>query len=178
MLSGLSRSVVKVTMPGVPDLYQGTEAWDLSLVDPDNRRPVDYGQRARSLESAEPLPALLGSWTDGRIKQHLLARLLADRAATPDLYAQGDYDPVAVTGARAANVLAFARRCGDQRLVVVAPRLFASFVAEEQAPLGATWEGTRIALPEGSWRDLLTDRMVKAPGGECDLGNLLSNLPV
>ena len=100
MLTGLARTVLKCTVPGVPDVYQGTEFWDLSLVDPDNRRPVDYGARAAALDEPLDWGALLEGWRDGRIKQAVLAGLLADRAAAPDVYAKADYRPLAPEGAQ------------------------------------------------------------------------------
>ena len=104
--NGLAQLTLRLTVPGVPDTYQGTELPDLSLVDPDNRRPVDYALRERTLEEgSEP-------------KQALLAELLTLRREHPDLFAQGDYRPLEVTGAHAAHVLAFTRTHGDQRLFV------------------------------------------------------------
>ena len=103
MVTGLARTVLKCTLPGVPDIYQGTEIWDLSLVDPDNRRPVDYAARAAALEDGADPAALLRSWRDGRIKQQVLARLLADRAAAPRLYAEGGYEPLAAQASAAAT---------------------------------------------------------------------------
>ena len=102
---------------------------------PDNRRPVDYERRNTELSSSEPIGELFGRWTDGRIKQRLIRHLLADRSASPELYAFGDYQPLTVTGPRSAHVLAFMRSFSDERLVVVVPRLFAALVPDEHAPL-------------------------------------------
>ena len=118
MVTGLARTVLKCTLPGIPDIYQGTELWDLSLVDPDNRRPVDYASRAAALEDGGDPAALLRSWPDGRIKQQVIARLLADRAAAPQLYAEGGYEPLAAQGERSRNVDRFpalTRRRGPDR---------------------------------------------------------------
>ena len=123
MVTGLARTVLKCTLPGIPDIYQGTELWDLSLVDPDNRRPVDYASRAAALEDGADLPALLRSWPDGRIKQQVIARLLADRAAAPQLYAEGGYEPLAAQGERSRNVIAFRRSRVGEDLIVAVPRL-------------------------------------------------------
>jgi (1->4)-alpha-D-glucan 1-alpha-D-glucosylmutase len=178
MLSSLSRTVLKGTVPGVPDFYQGTETWDLSLVDPDNRRPVDYERRNTELSSSEPIGELFGQWTDGRIKQRLIRHLLADRAASPELYAFGDYQPLTVTGPRSAHVLAFMRSFSDERLVVVVPRLFSALVPDEHAPLAHVWEGTRIEILAGEWRNTLTDASVTLGAGGCAAADLFDVLPV
>ena len=103
LLNGLGRSILKATLPGVPDLYQGTELWDFSLVDPDNRRPVDYAARAHILADGRPIESLFVQWQDGAIKQRVLARLLADRAARPAFYAEAGYAPLDAAGARACT---------------------------------------------------------------------------
>ncbi len=136
-VASLSRTILKCTVPGIPDIYQGTEFWDFSLVDPDNRRPVDYEARITALSRPQPLDELLAHWQDGRIKQGLLARLLADRAAAPDLYAGDDYEPLEASGAGAGHVIAFSRTGGNERLVVVVPRLVAGMSGEEPFPLGS-----------------------------------------
>jgi (1->4)-alpha-D-glucan 1-alpha-D-glucosylmutase len=178
MLTGLARTALKSTLPGVPDIYQGTEFWDLSLVDPDNRRPVDYEARMRALEAGEPLPRLLQCWPDGRVKQALLARLLADRAATPSLYADGSYQPLSATGERAGHVLAFTRSCGTETLVVAMPRLVGSFLDGEAMPLGDLWDDTALPLGPGRWRNILTDRAVEAAEGGCACRELFGDFPI
>ncbi len=178
MLSSLSRTVLKGTVPGVPDFYQGTESWDFSLVDPDNRRPVDYDRRTSELSSSEPIAALFSRWTDGRIKQRLIRCLLADRSASPELYAFGDYQPLNVTGPKAGHVLAFMRSFSEERLVVVAPRLFAALVSDERAPLAGAWERTRIEIPAGEWRNTLTDVSVTLGTEGCVAAELFDVLPV
>src|SRR5207248_5193295 len=134
MHNSLSQVVLKIASPGVPDFYQGTEMWDLSLVDPDNRRPVDFGLRSRvleqirasSLSSAELARELYGSWQDGRIKLFLTHGALEARKAHPDVFAGGGYEPLTPEGSRAANLCAFARtgRHGEVAIVVV-PRMVA-----------------------------------------------------
>ena len=141
MVTGLARTVLKCTLPGIPDIYQGTELWDLSLVDPDNRRPVDYASRAAALEDGGDPAALLRSWPDGRIKQQVIARLLADRAAAPQLYAEGGYEPLAAQGERSRNVVAFRRSRAGEDLIVAVPRLIAGAPAKacpSEANSGAT----------------------------------------
>jgi (1->4)-alpha-D-glucan 1-alpha-D-glucosylmutase len=121
-VNGLVQCLLRLTVPGVPDLYQGTEFWDFSLVDPDNRRPVDFSTRAAALGDAD-LPALAAEWRNGRIKQALIAELLALRRRVPGLFAEGSYEPVPVEGRAAQSMIAFVRRHGEHWLLVAAPRL-------------------------------------------------------
>ncbi|MFW5832557.1 MAG: malto-oligosyltrehalose synthase [Pseudomonadota bacterium] len=146
-VNGLAQTVLKLTVPGVPDIYQGTEGWDFSLVDPDNRRPVDYAARALSLTALTNGldPALLAhGWHDGRIKQALVQRLLAARAADPELFRAGAYRPLEASGEAADAVLAFARVLDDRALIVAVPRLAASHLAPDG--LGLLWGETRLPL--------------------------------
>ncbi|MEE1613574.1 malto-oligosyltrehalose synthase [Microvirga sp. CF3016] len=157
MLNGLSRTVLKLTLPGVPDIYQGTEFWDFSLVDPDNRRPVDYEARVEGLDRDGSLTGLMRSWPDGRIKQRILSLLLHDRAASPWLYADGDYQPLALKGRQASHLLAFVRQHGESALVVIVPRLWNDLMSKESLlPDPSVWSDSAAALPHGSWRNVLT----------------------
>ena len=126
-LIGLTQLALKATMPGIPDFYQGTELWDFSLVDPDNRRPVDFAARASMLErggDATDWAALAGAWPDGRVKFALMRRLLALRHELPEVLANGSYRPVDVVGPHRNEVLAYARVSGRDAVIVVAGRLF------------------------------------------------------
>lgn len=178
MIGGLVRTVLKATLPGIPDTYQGTEFWDFSFVDPDNRRPVDYEARSRALDDEVPMAALLASWADGRVKQAVLARLLADRARRPGFYADADYEPLAATGAQAGRVLAYTRTEGpddEDHLLVAVPRLVAGLVREEPWS-GAAFAGTVLPLASpGRWRDLVTG--IEYEGGSLDLGELFATMP-
>ncbi|GAC1548229.1 MAG: hypothetical protein NVS2B5_01990 [Beijerinckiaceae bacterium] len=177
MLNGLTRTILKCTLPGVPDFYQGTEFWDFSLVDPDNRRPVDYRARETALGETSGITELLRSWQDGRIKQRVIELLLADRAAAPELYAEGIFEPVAIRGAEAARLIAFLRRRHDDALLVLVPRLLHRQLGEQELPLGeAGWRDTRLAVPGGRWRNLLTGSAVTVDG-EVAASELLSDLP-
>jgi (1->4)-alpha-D-glucan 1-alpha-D-glucosylmutase len=178
MLTGLARTVLKATLPGVPDVYQGTEFWDLSLVDPDNRRPVDYRAREAALTEDIAVERLLESWPDGRVKQRILGRLLADRAASPALYAEGDYQPVEVRGEQAVNVLAFARKAGEDELVVAVPRLVGALTGGESLPLGEVWGETRLPLPSGRWRDVLGGGEIEVQDDGTPVRELFARLPV
>ena len=176
MVTGLARTALKCTLPGLPDTYQGTEFWDFSFVDPDNRRPVDYGARARALEADGDVAEMLAQWPDGRIKQALLARLLADRAAHPGFYADADYHPLSAEGPGAEGVLAFLRsEAGrDGALLVAVPRRGGPVQGLAQ---GLT--GTALPVPEGSrWRDLVTGEELGAEGGRLSLDRLFRRLPL
>ena len=131
------------------DTYQGCELWDLSLVDPDNRRPVDFELRRAYLEQAADPAALLASWRDGRIKQHVIARALALRRRHPELFETGHYEPLEVAGASADRVVAFARRTEQAMVVVVVPRLIAGLLQDRELPCPAAgaWGDTRLELP-------------------------------
>jgi (1->4)-alpha-D-glucan 1-alpha-D-glucosylmutase len=177
-VNSLTQTVLKLTAPGVPDFYQGSELWDFSLVDPDNRRPVDYGLRRQQLASVsgEVSPAaLLESWRDGRLKMYLIRTLLQFRQQNPEVFAQGSYTPVTVAGPLADCVVAFERDWAGMTLLLVAPR-FSSRVGFP--PLGARWGDTAIhpALSR-DWADLLTGN--KFPGGTpLHVGGILSEFPV
>lgn len=121
-LNGLAQCLLRLTVPGVPDLYQGAELWDLSLVDPDNRRPVDWRRRVAG-PPGEPLQALAARWRDGGIKQALIARVLDLRRRLSPLFEDGDYRPVRVEGPLADAMIAFVRRRSQSWALVVAPRL-------------------------------------------------------
>jgi (1->4)-alpha-D-glucan 1-alpha-D-glucosylmutase len=155
LLNSLSQTLCKLTAPGVPDIYQGNELWDFSLVDPDNRRPIDYQQRHRLLAELErhragpPLEELTAHLEDGRGKLFLTWKVLQLRREQPWLFSHGDYRGLRVHGARAHHVCSFARRCARQSLLVIAPRLFRRLLDDPaRLPLGgAVWENTLIELP-------------------------------
>jgi (1->4)-alpha-D-glucan 1-alpha-D-glucosylmutase len=166
----------------VPDIYQGCELWDLSLVDPDNRRPVDYELRRAYLEQGADPAMLLANWRDGRIKQHVVARTLALRRRHPDLFETGSYEPLEVTGALADRVIAFARRAEQVAMIAVAPRLAAALLEEGETPCPtrAAWGDTRLKLPadfSGDLHDEQTGRLVPA-SGSIAIAEALAELPV
>jgi (1->4)-alpha-D-glucan 1-alpha-D-glucosylmutase len=160
LLTSLAQTVVKLTAPGVADTYQGTELWDFSLVDPDNRRPVDYERRRRLLQELHERLAsagedrrglareLLDTMPDGRVKLYVTTQALHCRKERPGLFATGEYRPAEAAGARAENVFGIVRRQGDAWAVVAVPRLLTGLVpGEGQLPLGPVWEDTRLLLP-------------------------------
>lgn len=163
-LNGLVATTLRLTVPGVPDLYQGTELWDQSLVDPDNRRAVDYRLRAQRLDQNDDAAALMHGYRSGAIKQLLIHRLLQLRKTWPDLSARGTYAPVAVTGSRRKHVLAFTRQHGSRRLLVLVPRLCAGHMDKSGLPLPdpAFWDNTRVQATDHdaacTFIDLFTSR--------------------
>jgi (1->4)-alpha-D-glucan 1-alpha-D-glucosylmutase len=177
-LNGLVRTALKLTIPGVPDTYQGTEFWDFSLVDPDNRRPVDYKALEKALAAGGDPQAMISDWRSGRVKQFVTARLLGDRSAEPLVYAQGDYEPLAASGEKADHLLAFTRTYGDQNIFVAVPRLVATLAGESALPPAAdAWGDTQIRLPEGTWRDLFTGAELTGPA-DAGAGELFAGFPV
>jgi (1->4)-alpha-D-glucan 1-alpha-D-glucosylmutase len=183
-VNGLARTLLKLTAPGVPDIYQGCEFWDLSLVDPDNRRPVDFELRRTYLEQAADPGELLANWRDGRIKQHVIASTLALRRRYPDLFETGSYEPIEAGGALADRVIAFARRSEQAMIIVVVPRLVAALLQdrEQPCPTPSAWSDTRLELPPAfAGRELLnhlTERPVPASSGSLAVGDVLAHLPV
>jgi (1->4)-alpha-D-glucan 1-alpha-D-glucosylmutase len=176
--NGLAQTVLRLTTPGVPDLYQGTDYWDFSLVDPDNRRPVDFLQRAASLDRAATPVDALAHWRDGTVKQAIIARLLWARREHPDLFARGGYRPLEIEGPAAGHVLAFLREYRGQRLVVIVARHTAPWLAGMSAPAIPVehWAGTTVALPPGRWTGLLAEG--ERQGGVVDAAALFGELPV
>lgn len=184
--ASLAQLALKLTLPGIPDIYQGTELWDLALVDPDNRRPVDFERRRRILGELPSLTAAraLDRWREGTPKLWLLHRLLALRRAVPELFRDGDYQPLQVSGPATGHLLAFARRSAAAAAIVVVPRLPLRILGEPGAPAlaPAAIAGTRLALPDGTpaaaLRDWLREEPVPAAGGELDPSNALLGFPV
>jgi (1->4)-alpha-D-glucan 1-alpha-D-glucosylmutase len=178
VLNGLSRTVIKMTLPGVPDIYQGTEFWDFSLVDPDNRRPVDYAARAKALEPRESFKTLMRKWADGRIKQRIISALLHDRAQTPILYAEGDYQPLDIQGACAEHLLGYVRTHRNEALAVVSPRLWARLSGINDLSLdAANWSDTSIDLPQGRWVNVLTGEEITVSKGRTRVSDLMMETP-
>jgi (1->4)-alpha-D-glucan 1-alpha-D-glucosylmutase len=167
-VNSLAQTLVKLTAPGIPDIFQGSELWDLSLVDPDNRRAVDFGFRRDLLYALKGLSAE-EVWLrrmDGLPKLWLIWRTLSFRAQRPELFGEnGSYDPLEATGERAENLLAFAR--GGEAITIV-PRLVLG--------LKGGWADTSVAMPFGVWQNELTSEVVR--GGSIRLGEVLNRFPV
>ncbi len=181
--NALAMTVLRCTVPGVPDTYQGTELWDPSLVDPDNRRPVDFDARRRWL-AALPLPAadLLAGWRDGGVKLAVLRQLLHLRRDRPAVFASGTYEPLAAAGPAAAHVVAFARRRARRPVLVVVPRLPFTVAGPRRFPLGpAVWGTTSVGLGPAAptrWTDVLSGVEVTARRGRLAVADVLGTLPV
>jgi (1->4)-alpha-D-glucan 1-alpha-D-glucosylmutase len=183
-LNGLSLALVKYASPGVPDLYQGSELVELTLVDPDNRRPVDFARRERLLAEfealADPAP-LAAAARDGRAKSWVIWRLLQLRKRLPDLFRDGGYAPLEATGARAGHVVAFARTHASGTLIAVAGRLYLKMLGEAGAlPVGEAWADTAIALPPGvaAMENVLTGERLDTGGGALPLARACGRFPV
>jgi (1->4)-alpha-D-glucan 1-alpha-D-glucosylmutase len=180
--SSLSQVLLKLTAPGVPDVYQGDELWCVSLVDPDNRRPVDFARlraglaelKRRAEEDGADLRGLvaelLATSADGRIKMYVTWRALDFRRRHGDLFATGAYRPLEASGERAEHVCAFARSAGEEVALVVAPRLLAGLSGRAERPPtgGPTWGGTWLGGPPewagGRFRNWLTGEVLRATG--------------
>jgi (1->4)-alpha-D-glucan 1-alpha-D-glucosylmutase len=182
--NSLVQTVIKLTAPGVPDIYQGAELWDLSLVDPDNRRPVDFVHRQQMLDEVDAglkldrraaMRAYFANWQDARIKLATMTTLLAYRRQSQELFAAGDYQVLEARGTQAECVCAFARQHGDQVLLSMTAR----FPSRLQSRGFAA--DSKVALPEKlqrhAWRDLLSGRELSAPDGCLSTPGVFSDLP-
>jgi (1->4)-alpha-D-glucan 1-alpha-D-glucosylmutase len=178
MISSLAQVVLKCTAPGVPDIYQGCELWDHSLVDPDNRRPVDYPLRAAMLAEAATDPAAArASWLDGRVKLFVTSKLLHLRAERRPTFLDGPYTPLDVAGPLNDRVVAFARGA----VVVIVPRLVHELIRKADVGPRVAFGDETIALPPGSgrrFRDIFTDATLDASDGRLSVGAALGAFPV
>jgi (1->4)-alpha-D-glucan 1-alpha-D-glucosylmutase len=178
--NSLVQTVLKLTVPGVPDMFQGSELWDLSLVDPDNRRPIDYQLRMQSLDNLEaasyPVQDLMVNWQDGKIKLFVIWRILQVRAEDPALFECGEYEPLLTEGPKADQLCGFARLYENRALLVLTAR----FPARRE--LDSSWSGTRTATPEriGSktFRNIFTGMKFSSTDLEGDLDLVFDGLAV
>jgi (1->4)-alpha-D-glucan 1-alpha-D-glucosylmutase len=190
ILNSLTQTLIKLTAPGVPDLYQGSELWNLSLVDPDNRRPVDFEQRAAYLgqlrakvdtDLSGTLEGLRASKHDGRLKLFLIYRVLSLRGKRPDVFRDGGYLPLEATGTRGRHIIAFARMHGNSYAIAIAPRFLTGVVGEGGWPFGkAVWKNTQLRLPDGfpgTWTDAVTGTVLETDGSIL-IGDVLRDFPV
>ncbi|MFC2021212.1 malto-oligosyltrehalose synthase [Chloroflexota bacterium] len=192
MPNSLAQTLLKITLPGVPDFYRGTELWDFSLVDPDNRRPVDFKQRTvlleeiirlESLGTPELLRQILTSQRDGRIKLFLIWRALNMRLGHPELFQRGEYIPVDITGGMSENICAFIRQWGDRYALTVAPRFFTRITAPgKMVPDKSKLADVALVLPDDmprDWQDVFTGRRLKVPPSlRLGLNTVLDSFPV
>jgi (1->4)-alpha-D-glucan 1-alpha-D-glucosylmutase len=191
VFNSLAQTLIKITAPGVPDFYQGTELWDLTLVDPDNRRPVDFEKRSAMLSNIEEgakkdLPGLitklLAAKEDGRVKLFLIHQALAARRERADIFQTGPYIPLATGGRWREHVVAFARKGEKAWAITVVPRLLTALIPEGTVPLGqGVWANTAINLPDDApkiWRDSITNQRVATRKKTILLGEALRHFPV
>ena len=191
MINGLSQALVKIAAPGVADFYQGSELWDLRLVDPDNRGPIDFSKRMALLDeiqnaanSKEHLRDLLLNWTDSRIKLYLICKALTFRRDHARLFQQGEILPLQTAGCHADNVVAFLRKTGESSVLVAVPR-WLSKVRSQPEPFTFDWCDTRVLLPSETsqhWKSILAPEELRAsPRGEqvcLTMQDLFRNFPV
>ncbi|AVU77018.1 malto-oligosyltrehalose synthase [Pseudomonas rhizophila] len=182
-LNSLAQTLLRMTVPGVPDLYQGNEFWDFSLVDPDNRRPVDFLARREAMQAPGTPAQLVSTWRDGRVKQALIARTLAVRTEHLQLFQQGRYQPLQVVGAQAKRVLAFMREHEQQRAIIVVPIHAARLLENGAVPLVAAsdWGDTRVSLPFARGDEKLKGLFSSAavtPQRELMVSDALGDFPV
>ncbi|HEY6905258.1 MAG TPA: hypothetical protein VI216_13190, partial [Candidatus Acidoferrales bacterium] len=181
--------------PGVPDFYQGSELWDFRLVDPDNRGPVDFGERSRLLESVvrqsdADLPSaardFVEHWPDGRIKLHVIRNSLAFRLKNDELFSEGDFIPLEARGKRAEHVIAYMRRRSHLCALTVVPRWLAGSQGDSgQTDLRGFWQDTTLVFPREashSWRNIFTDLAISGqPSDDSQIllvADLLAQFPV
>jgi (1->4)-alpha-D-glucan 1-alpha-D-glucosylmutase len=190
IFNSLSQVLLKYTAPGVPDTYQGTELWDLSMVDPDNRRPVDYEQRisflkhikeTAQIDTLKLIHELSSTKEDGRIKLFLTYQVLQARKQNTEVFQKGDYHALNVAGKFKEHIVAFARRFGDTMAIAVVPRFLTTLLEPGEYPLGErVWADTQLQLPQGSpstWQNAITDQTIYG-SGEIAIAQILQHFPV
>jgi (1->4)-alpha-D-glucan 1-alpha-D-glucosylmutase len=196
MFNSLSQTLLKITLPGVPDFYQGTEIWDFSLVDPDNRRLVDFTQRRRLLAEMREIERgdllsfierMMQQHEDGRIKMYLMQRALNFRRAQDELFVAGDYQPLQVTGSRKSHAIAFSRTMGNKSVLVATGRFFSRLGPPDRLPIGRdAWNDTAIVMEKKlkfcRYRNVFTGEVLKVTEDNNNIGLPLacvfSRLPV
>lgn len=197
MYNSLSQTLLKITSPGIPDFYQGTEIWDFSLADPDNRRTVDYDLRIRMLEELKKRESDIGplklineltvNKDNGKIKMYLIYKSLNFRKNNRELFERGEYLPLEIMGERANNVCAFARRVGEKRTITVVPRFLTRLVSSTGIfPFDVEWNDSFIVVPFAEtgarYRNIFTDEITVAKNYKdaiaLKLSEIFSNSPV
>jgi len=190
LFNSLSQTLLKITSPGLPDIYQGTELWDLSFVDPDNRRPVDFEQRQAFLKEIKAksetdilsfISEMMAAPEDGKIKMFLIYQALKARRENVELFQRGDYQKLAVLGSLKDKIVAFSRKCGDRTAIIIAPRLLTDLIKEGEYPLGEqVWQETRISVASGSsfvWKNAMTNQEIESED-TLWMRDILSDFPV
>jgi (1->4)-alpha-D-glucan 1-alpha-D-glucosylmutase len=178
-INALSQVLFKIACPGIPDFYQGNELWDFSLVDPDNRRQVNFEKRIKSLDELIWLEArgkkqlvqkMLESWKDGTVKLYITYKALKARQVARDVFQDGRYVPLRITGAKQEYVIAFLRNKNDSWVLVAVPRLTTKLVDAGTFPIGEqVWKDGKLILPENRpdrWTDIFTGHELQILDGE------------
>jgi len=190
IFNSLSQTLIKITSPGVPDFYQGREMWDLFLVDPDNRRLVNFEKRKKALSKIidssnsnfkSSLSYYYKNITDGKIKLFLIYKALKVRKAFMELFNEGDYLPLDVSGDYNKNIIAFAREFNGNYCISIVPRFLTKLIKENEFPFGTKiWKDTFLTLPfnEGNLIDAFTEEHVNPDENKIPIGRILKNFPV
>jgi malto-oligosyltrehalose synthase/4-alpha-glucanotransferase len=180
IINSLTQVLLKLTCPGMPDIYQGCELWELSLVDPDNRRPVDYLLRQSFIDKHANWEDLWSNRHNGHIKQNLTAVMLKARSENADVFNEGEYIPLRIKGKYKDNVFAFARHFNGKWYISAVPLHFAAISSSGDEPTKLDWDDTRIVLPESapfSWKNLLTGKAGYS-AKNIDVKELFSDIPL
>ncbi|MGV0026830.1 malto-oligosyltrehalose synthase [Phormidesmis priestleyi] len=188
IFNSLSQTLLKITAPGVPDFYQGVELWELSLVDPDNRRPVDFEQRRSLLKDLKLraktdlqalISELLDTRHDGRIKLFLTFQALQARKAHFEIFQQGDYLPLEITGKFKDYIIAFSRRYEERIAVTIVPRFLTDITKPGKPPIDSVWRDTYIQLPatSTSWKDAISGKTLES-SERVAIAQILQQFPV
>lgn len=184
-LNSISNTLIKIFSPGAPDFYQGTELWDLTLVDPDNRRPVDYELRKKLLAEIEEtlvrgeisFPEMFTPTDPGKVKLAVIKKGLLARNSEPELFQHGEYEPLYAEGEYADGVVAFSRAKENSELICVAGRYWTRLVDFNFPDFStADWKGTKISIPTGKWRDAISGAQFESDGA-LELNDLLGRMP-
>ncbi|MGL5080820.1 MAG: malto-oligosyltrehalose synthase [Microcoleaceae cyanobacterium] len=190
IFNSLSQTLLKMTSPGLPDFYQGTELWDLSLVDPDNRRPVDFQQRLSFLQEIKRrcrtgikglIEDLMTTWEDGRLKLFLITKVLGVRKKYLGIFQKGHYQPLTVTGKHKGHIIAFARTYGESAAITISPRFLSHVTQASLFPLGeSVWEDTAVEIPSQfinrTWREVIADQDIPE-SSHVLVGQILQSFP-
>lgn len=186
MYNSLSQVLLKTTSPGVPDFYQGCELWNYTMVDPDNRRGVDFNLRKKLLQevvsaSKDPIPFLNNALSypdDSKSKLYITWKTLQFRNQNAALFANGNYGPINIQGEKAHHVIAFSRSLGSDSAISIAGRFFSDLEDSLTMPIGVQWEGTFAYIPKGNYIEVFTGKEISTVNGELPLRELFSNLPL
>jgi len=188
IFNSLSQTLIKMTVPGIPDFYQGSELWDLNLVDPDNRRPVDFAGREELLnfidnnqkDKNKLFEYLLSDMKNGAVKLYLIRKVMAARRRYPTLFNEGKYSHINSSGEFGKNVISFMRKNENHIAVIIAPRFITEVTEQNKLPLGKKiWENTFIRVPfeTDKLENVITDA-ITGGGTTLQIGEILKEFPV